>query len=68
MKKARVTYNVSEDAFVIEINTGEGWVFESSYRCVAREGGDGVTSFISWTILDKLAQLRQYGYTITRFL
>ena len=63
MRKARIVYNPNEDSFEVQINVGDGWGLETGYHCVAREKG-GPTNFISWTILDKLAQLQSLGYKI----
>lgn len=62
MKKARIIYNNAKDQFEVQINTGDGWGLETAYRCVAREGGDGTTDFISWRIIDKIQTLTMLGY------
>lgn len=63
-RKARIVYNSKDDSFEIHINTGDGWGFCTGYSCWAREGGDGEKNFISWTILDKLRELQDFGYEI----
>ena len=63
MNKARVVYNPEQDTYDIEIKIGGQWVLETGYFCRAiTEGGD--TTFIHWTILAKLRQLQELGYTI----
>ena len=64
MKKARIIYNSKEDKFEVQINTGDGWGLETAYHCVAREGVDGTTDFISWRIIDKIQTLIMMGYQI----
>lgn len=61
-RKARIIYNSKEDMFEVQINTGDGWGLEKGYRCVAREGGDGTTDFISWRIVDTIQKLTALGY------
>lgn len=65
MKEARVIYNEKEDAFEIQINTGDGWGLETSYRF--RKDADypeADADFISWRIIDKLGKLQYLGYKI----
>lgn len=63
VRKAKIVYNETTDAFEVQINTGDGWGVETIYKCVAREPGGG-TNFISWRILRKLDQLQELGYQI----
>lgn len=64
MKKARFKYNKETDGFEIQFNTGEGWLTDCTFHCVAREGGNGETNFIHWSILQKLTDMAYQGYTI----
>lgn len=65
IRKARIHYNEKEDAFEIQINTGDGWGLETSYRCRKdAQYPEGDANFISWKILDKLEQLQYLGYEI----
>lgn len=61
-RKARIIYNSKEDMFEVQINTGDGWGLETGYRCVACEGGNGATEFISWRIIDTIQTLTARGY------
>jgi hypothetical protein len=64
IKKARVIYNAEMDAFDVQFNVGEGWVTDTSYHCVARDGKPGVTEFIHWSIFQKLTDMAYMGYKI----
>lgn len=65
MKEARIIYNEKEDAFEIQINTGDGWGLETSYRCRKdAQYPDGPADFINWRIIEKLSKLKYLGYNI----
>lgn len=65
MKKARVRFEEREgqEGYKIEINTGDGWCFESWFPLVRKEGGKA-TDFIHWSILAKLGQMQAQGYKL----
>lgn len=62
MKKARIIYNVAGDQFEVQTNLGDDWELDVAYRCVAREGGDGSTDYISYRIINKILTLIARGY------
>lgn len=65
IRKARFVYNAEEDMFELEINTGDGWGFCTGYRCFApAQDPNGEKNFISFTVLNKLAELQYLGYEI----
>ena len=66
MLKARVIYTEQEDAYDIEINTGDGWGLCTRYPChTSTKNPMGNADYISFRILKEIVHLQNIGYTIS---
>lgn len=66
---ARLRYHKHEDGregYAIEIrsNSNDDWGLDTWYPLVPKDGGNGETDFIHWSILSKLGDLQRLGYVI----
>ena len=65
--RAQLRYHKQDDGregYAINIFSDGEWGLDSWFPLVAREGGDGETDFVHWSILNKLSQLQNLGYDI----
>lgn len=66
---ARLRYHKDEDGregYAIEVsgNPDKGWGLDTWYPLVPKDGGNGETDFIHWSILRKLGDLQRLGYEV----
>ncbi len=65
---ARLRYCKKEDGregYSIEVRSGNGeWGLDTWFPLFARDGGNGQTDYVHWSILSKLNNLQQLGYEI----
>jgi hypothetical protein len=67
--KARIKYTTDfngKEGYLIETDVGDGWDVESFFPLVRREGatGDDEKNFVHFGILNKIAMLKKWGYSI----
>ena len=68
-RQARVRFqnNNGKEGFAVELLQEDGiWGLDTWYPCVERKDhGDGRTDYLHWTILRKLSELQDLGYTVS---
>lgn len=65
MRKARIKYNDTYDAYDVEINTGDGWGLDRRYHLQKSiKKPEEETCMISYQFIIKMSELQSQGYTI----